>query len=347
MSSDIKRGSGIERGSELGINSMPIVRFKKLRDDAFEPRQLSWKNSDGSGSGVAVERYGMPLFILSSVEDVEIPPLGRLMVHTGMAMALPDGCAGFVIPTKEMALLHGMTFANSPGLVDTGYRGELCLIALNHDAHHVLSIRKGQELGIIAVARTSSCEVELVEGRVLAGKLTDAKAGESSSARELPEPALESARLLQMNDCILRISSIRDGARVPVYAHEMDNGMDLCTVEDIHLEPFERKLVSFGIGISLDGQHMAQIQPRSGLARKLGLSIVDSPSIVTNPSLEEELTAVFINLDPRNSIDISAGERVAQLVVAPIQPMTMVMVDELDSTQRGEDGFGSSGTSAI
>lgn len=129
---------------------------------------------------------------------------------------------------------------------------------------------------------------------------------------------------------------------LPHRAHRGDAGADLYSAEDVTLEPGERALVGTGIAIALPLGTVALIHPRSGLAAKQGLSIVNTPGTV-DADYRGEIKVCLINHDRHSSIEITRGMRIAQLVVQRVELVDFVEVDELDDTVRGEGGYGSTG----
>ena len=255
-----------------------------------------------------------PLVPLSSAADVRIEPFGRTLVPTGINVALPPRCGGFVVPEPGFAAERGLAFANAPGLVDEGYRGEVGLISVNLDKHEPIEIYEGDHIASMLVLETAPCAVVL-----------DGGDGVMASG-----PAV-----------FMRI--IDEIVGTPAYAHDTDNGIDLRCAESFRLEPFERRHVRLGLALELSDGLVAQVQPRSGLSLKQGLSIAGSPHIIVHPTLEDELVVPFVNLDPSEPIEIEAGTRVAQLVVFHAEPVEVRVVESLDETDRGAGGFGSTG----
>ncbi|MBF6354517.1 dUTP diphosphatase [Nocardia higoensis] len=132
------------------------------------------------------------------------------------------------------------------------------------------------------------------------------------------------------------------GIPVPSRAHPGDAGVDLCTTQDVVLEPGERVLVGTGIAVALPIGTVGLIHPRSGLAAKTGLSVVNTPGTV-DAGYRGEIKVCLINHDPRESIELRRGDRIAQLLVQRVELVDFVEVDELDDTPRGAGGYGSSG----
>lgn len=129
---------------------------------------------------------------------------------------------------------------------------------------------------------------------------------------------------------------------LPSYAYAGDAGLDLRSSEDVTLEPFERRLISTGLAIAIPEGYAGFVQPRSGMAFKHGLSMANTPGLIDS-HYRGELKVIAINLDPREPISIKRGDRIAQLVIQQVPVVSLVEVEELDETDRGTGGFGSSG----
>ena len=129
---------------------------------------------------------------------------------------------------------------------------------------------------------------------------------------------------------------------LPSYAHPGDAGLDLVTTVDAILEPGERALLPTGIAIALPEGYAGFVHPRSGLALKHGLSIVNAPGTV-DAAYRGELAVTVINLDRREAVHLRRGDRIAQLVVQRVEHAVLDEVDTLPGSDRGEGGFGSSG----
>lgn len=130
--------------------------------------------------------------------------------------------------------------------------------------------------------------------------------------------------------------------QLPVYAQAGDAGADLRSAEALVLRPGERALVSTGIRFALPDGYAAFVVPRSGLAVKHGISIVNSPGTI-DAGYRGEIKVPLINLDPRDPFEIAVGDRIAQLIVTPVSRARFVPVEELPTSERGEGGFGSTG----
>jgi dUTP pyrophosphatase len=139
----------------------------------------------------------------------------------------------------------------------------------------------------------------------------------------------------------LPIQKLRDDAVVPTRAYAGDAGLDLAACERVELGPGERALVGTGLAIAIPDGHAGFVQPRSGLAAKYGITIVNTPGLVDS-GYRGELKVILLNTDAREPFVVEPGMRIAQLVVLPIPDVVPVEMDELPSSERGERGFGSS-----
>ena len=131
------------------------------------------------------------------------------------------------------------------------------------------------------------------------------------------------------------------GAIAPQYQSAGAAGMDLCSTESFELKPMERRGVTTGVKISLPEGFEAQVRPRSGLALKHGVSMVNSPGTIDS-DYRGEIRVILINLG-QEVVKFEVGDRVAQLVIAPVTRAEWNIVENLDETDRGAKGFGSSG----
>jgi dUTP diphosphatase len=139
----------------------------------------------------------------------------------------------------------------------------------------------------------------------------------------------------------LPIQKLRDDAVVPTRAYAGDAGLDLAACERVELGPGERALVGTGLAIAIPEGHAGFVQPRSGLAAKHGITIVNTPGLVDS-GYRGELRVILLNTDANEPFVVEPGMRIAQLVVLPIPDVVPVEMDELPSSERGERGFGSS-----
>lgn len=140
----------------------------------------------------------------------------------------------------------------------------------------------------------------------------------------------------------MQILMMDSGLPVPRYAHEGDAGADLCAREDVTLAPGERALVPTGVSLALPPGHVGLVHPRSGLAAKRGLSIVNAPGTV-DAGYRGEIQVCLINLDPGAPIEIKRGDRIAQLVIQEVVRARFIEVDSLPDSDRGAGGHGSTG----
>ncbi|MGI8613216.1 MAG: dUTP diphosphatase [Nocardioidaceae bacterium] len=140
----------------------------------------------------------------------------------------------------------------------------------------------------------------------------------------------------------VRVRRLDEGIDLPTYRHPGDAGADLATTVDLTLAPGERALVPTGIAVAVPEGYAAFVHPRSGLAARFGLSIVNAPGTI-DAGYRGEVKVLLVNLDPQQPVVLRRGDRIAQLVVQPVQQVSFVPVDTLPTTVRGEGGYGSTG----
>jgi dUTP pyrophosphatase len=140
----------------------------------------------------------------------------------------------------------------------------------------------------------------------------------------------------------LRVTRLREDATLPSRAHDGDAGLDLHACEAAHIGPGERWSVGTGIAVEIPDAHAGLVLPRSGLAREHGIAIVNAPGLIDS-GYRGEISVLLLNTDPAETFRIEPGDRIAQLVIAPIAPAEAVEADSLAESARGEGGFGSSG----
>ncbi len=147
-----------------------------------------------------------------------------------------------------------------------------------------------------------------------------------------------------MNDTTLSIDIkvLRPDVVVPTVAHHGDAGFDLATTEPIVLGPGERGIAPTGLAIALPFGMMGLVVPRSGLAAKRGVTVVNSPGIV-DAGYRGEVKVALLNTDLKETVTFQPGERVAQLVIQRVPTVALRVVEQLDASERGLGGFGSSG----
>lgn len=140
----------------------------------------------------------------------------------------------------------------------------------------------------------------------------------------------------------INLKKLNKNARIPQYAHEGDAGCDLVSCEDVTIGPGERALVSTGIAVSIPEGYAGFIQPRSGLASKHGISIVNTPGLIDS-HYRGEIKVILINLDIHEPFSVKCGDKICQFVIQKVENVQFEQVDELDETVRNSDGFGSTG----
>jgi dUTP pyrophosphatase len=134
---------------------------------------------------------------------------------------------------------------------------------------------------------------------------------------------------------------LHEGATLPERAYAGDAGLDLTAAERVELAPGARAVVGTGLAVAIPDGHAGFVQPRSGLAAKHGITIVNTPGLVDS-GYRGELKIVLLNTDREETFVVEAGMRIAQLVVVPVATPQPVEVVELPGSERGERGFGSS-----
>lgn len=147
---------------------------------------------------------------------------------------------------------------------------------------------------------------------------------------------------MSSDSIVLPIKRLDPSVELPTYAYEGDAGLDLRSNEDVTLAPLERRLVSTGLAVAIPDGYAGFVQPRSGLALREGLSMANTPGLI-DAHYRGELKVCAINLDAKKPVHIERGERIAQLVIQKVPTVRLREVSELDETDRGSGGFGSSG----
>lgn len=129
---------------------------------------------------------------------------------------------------------------------------------------------------------------------------------------------------------------------IPTYSHPGDAGADLSSAEELILQPGQRATVATGVSIALPAGFVAFVVPRSGLAAKHGITVVNSPGTV-DAGYRGELKVTLLNTDPSEPFTINKGDRIAQMIVMPVVQARFIPVEKLPESERGESGFGSTG----
>jgi dUTP pyrophosphatase len=137
------------------------------------------------------------------------------------------------------------------------------------------------------------------------------------------------------------VRRLRADAVLPSQAYDGDAGLDLSACEEQRLDPGERAVVPTGIAVEIPEGYAGFVQPRSGLAARHGLGVVNSPGLIDS-GYRGEIQVVLLNTDTREPFTVEPGMRIAQLVIAPVASVRLVEVDELATSERGSRGFGSS-----
>jgi dUTP pyrophosphatase len=160
----------------------------------------------------------------------------------------------------------------------------------------------------------------------------------------VPDPTVRNAALPEVAvpevEVPVRLTSPHDV--VPAYALPGDAGADLSVAEDVELAPLERALVGTGVAVAIPEGYAGFVHPRSGLAHRLGLSLVNAPGTI-DAGYRGEIKVNLVNLDPTTPLTLRRGDRVAQLVVQPVVRARFVPVEQLPDSPRGTGGHGSTG----
>jgi dUTP pyrophosphatase len=139
----------------------------------------------------------------------------------------------------------------------------------------------------------------------------------------------------------LLVRRLHPDAQMPVGAYDGDAGLDLASIEEAVLGPGERRTVATGLAVAIPDGHAGFVQPRSGLALRHGITVVNSPGLI-DAGYRGELKVVLLNTDPAEPFHVRPGDRIAQLVVLALPRVTVTEADDLPPSQRAERGFGSS-----
>ncbi len=140
---------------------------------------------------------------------------------------------------------------------------------------------------------------------------------------------------------VLAVKRLHPDAVLPVYAHHGDAGLDLSAVEEVVLGPGERAAVPTGLAMAIPEGWVGLVHPRSGLARRHGVTVTNAPGTI-DAGYRGEVQVLLVNLG-QEEVELAAGERIAQLLLQKVGHAEVVEVNELEDTARGEGGFGSTG----
>ena len=151
-------------------------------------------------------------------------------------------------------------------------------------------------------------------------------------------------RLLRAESDAVELPFLRldPDASLPSYAHPGDAALDLASNVDLEVGPGERAMVPTGLAVAIPEGYAGLVLPRSGLASREGLTLANAPGLIDS-GYRGELTCSVVNLDRERTVRISRGQRIAQLMIVPVQAATPALVEELPPSVRGERGFGSTG----
>lgn len=158
------------------------------------------------------------------------------------------------------------------------------------------------------------------------------------------DPAVPSSPATSFDDHMeIRFARLKDNAIIPTRAHEGDAGMDLCAAEGARIGPGQRVGVGTGLAVEIPEGWAGMVLPRSGLALKSGIALVNAPGLI-DPGYRGEIRILMLNTDATSEFKVAPGDRIAQLVLTPFSTAQPVEVGGLEASGRGSGGFGSSGT---
>jgi dUTP pyrophosphatase len=140
----------------------------------------------------------------------------------------------------------------------------------------------------------------------------------------------------------VRVRRLDGGLPLPSYARAGDAGLDLFSAEAVTLKPGERAAIPTGLTVEIPEGYAGFVHARSGRALREGLALVNAPGLIDS-GYRGEIKVIVVNLDPSDVVHVERGDKIAQLVVQPVANVELAEVDDLDATERGEGGFGSTG----
>jgi len=149
-----------------------------------------------------------------------------------------------------------------------------------------------------------------------------------------------------MSELTIEFTLLDPRAVAPAYAREGDAGADIACIEDVSIPPGERVVVRTGLAVAIPMGYVGLVHPRSGLAVKHGITIVNTPGTI-DAGYRGEIMVCLLNTDKSATFEVPAGSRIAQLVIQQVVAAEFTLVDALGESQRGTDGFGSTGVTAL
>ena len=166
----------------------------------------------------------------------------------------------------------------------------------------------------------------------------------SMTAQEGPLANSSEGPITEVETLELRVRRLRPDVPLPRYAHPGDAGLDLAAAQPVHLAPGERTAVPTGLAVAIPPGWVGLVHPRSGLARRHGVTVTNAPGTI-DAGYRGEVQVLLVNLGV-DAVELAAGDRIAQLLLQRVGQAAVVEVEDLDATQRGEGGFGSTGSTS-
>lgn len=317
-----------------------VVRNPLIDAELVEALTAIWTRVSNDGGAVG---------FLPPVTEAEVRPLAESSLAAvadgrhDLVVALEDGGSvlgfGFLIPNTAEVIRHWATVrALQRDPVARGRAvGALVLDGLENAARArglervVLTVRPGQDREAFYARRGYS-----VDGR-FRGRLR------LRDGTELEE--VHMSKSLMPGDeagATLLVQRLDPGLPLPAYAHPGDAGLDLHAAADVVLAPGARAPVPTGLAVAVPEGCVGLVHPRSGLAARSGIAIVNAPGTV-DAGYRGEVVVLLVNLDPREEVRIARGDRIAQLLVQRVERVSVTEVEVLPPSARGESGFGSTG----
>ena len=140
----------------------------------------------------------------------------------------------------------------------------------------------------------------------------------------------------------VRVRRLDAGLPLPSYARPGDAGLDLFSAETVALKPGERAAVSTGLAVEIPAGYAGFVHARSGRALREGLALVNAPGLIDS-GYRGEIKVIVVNLDPADPVNVERGDKIAQLVIQPVATAELVETGDLEASERGDGGFGSTG----
>ncbi|CAB03175.1 dUTP diphosphatase [Caenorhabditis elegans] len=297
------------------------IRFTEMVGDAQKPTY-------GSISSAGADLY--------SAEDVVVPANGKLCVSTGLQIELPIGYYGRVAPRSGLAAKHFIDVG--AGVIDSDYRGEVKVLLFNFNTT-AFEVKTGDRIAKLICEQIGNGTYEEVKSLPSTNRGAGGfgSTGESTMNSETANPATNLERIT------VRFTQLNENAQTPTYGSEEAAGADLYSAEDITVPAHGKCCVSTGIQMELPFGYYGRVAPRSGLAAK---HFIDVGAGVIDSDYRGEVKVLLFNFTD-NAFEVKKGDRIAQLICEKIGHCVYEAASELENTDRGAGGFGSTGQNTM